>query len=92
MKGLRFSVPLVRLVVPLDRIQSPRAASAKDVAQEVHSHNTPIGTQILLWIIRIETPLELLPPKTKPSPEPPTRSQQARMITKEKAIRKSSLP
>jgi len=67
MKGLRFTVPLVRLVVPLDRLQS-----------QPSTDNSPsLPLRMLLPIIRIETPLVALLPKSKASLKaPPSRSEQ----------------
>ena len=62
MKGLRFTVPLVRFVIPLDSLQSQPLAM-----------HIPAGLplQMLLRIIRIEKPLEALLPKPKASLEVP---------------------
>ena len=62
MKGLRFSVPLVRFVIPLDSLQSRPLAM-----------HLPAGLplQMLLRIIRIERPLENFLPRPKASPEIP---------------------
>src|SRR5882724_8868916 len=61
MKGLRFTVPLVRLVVPLNRLQSKPAM-----------HNSQIvPSHTMLRIVRIEKPLEALLPKPKASLEVP---------------------
>ena len=62
MKGLRFTVPLVRFVIPLDSLQSQPFAMHYPAA---------LPLQKLLRIIRIEKPLETLLPKPKASPEVP---------------------
>ena len=62
MKGLRFTVPLVRFVIPLDSLQSQRVAM----------HNpASLPRQTLLRIIRIEKPLETFLPKPKASLDDP---------------------
>jgi hypothetical protein len=57
MKGLRFTVPLVRLVVPLDSLQS----------QPSTDNFQTLPLKMSLQIIRIEKPLETLLPKPKAS-------------------------
>jgi hypothetical protein len=60
MKGLRFRVPLVRFVIPLDSLKS----------QPLVMHNSAsLRPQTVLRIIRIEKPLEALLPKPKASAE-----------------------
>jgi len=66
MKGLRFTVPLVRFVVSLDSLQSQPLVIQKP---------TSLPRQTLLRIFRIEKPLEALLPNPKPSVVvPPTRT------------------
>jgi hypothetical protein len=78
-KILRFSVPLLRFVIPIDRLEAGKPAKAKRVRQQTPlMHKSPsIPMQTLLRLIRIETPLEtLLPNKPKPSPTvPPSRTE-----------------
>jgi hypothetical protein len=58
MKGLRFTLPIIRLVVPL--------AGGKLCASSVDK-SPSLRPQTLLRLIRIETPLEdLLPAKASP--------------------------
>jgi hypothetical protein len=72
MKGLRFTVPLLRIVVPLDHLQSHPAANAKGNNHSAPMHNpTILRPQMLLRIIRIETPLVAVLPKPKVSLEAP---------------------
>jgi hypothetical protein len=67
MKGLRFTVPLVRFVVSLDNLQSQPLVIQKPAS---------FPRQTLLRIFRIEKPLEALLPKPKPSVAvPPSRNQ-----------------
>jgi len=66
---LRFTVPLLRFVIPIDRLQAAKPANAKGRAQTIlmqEPSNIPLQT--LLRLVRIETPLEdILPSKPKPS-------------------------
>jgi hypothetical protein len=77
MKILRFTVPLLRFVIPIDRLQPGKAVQVKGPRQTAPIHKFPsISPQTLLRLVRIETPLEtLLPNKPKPSPTaPPSRT------------------
>jgi len=61
MKGLRFTVPLLRFVIPLDSLQPRKSGNAKGRDQTAHLQKSPIvPPQTLLRLIRIETPLESL--------------------------------
>jgi hypothetical protein len=64
MRGLRFTVPLVRCVIPLDSLQSQPLAMHNPASLPPHT---------LLRIIRIEKPLEAVLPKPMPSLEVPPR-------------------
>src|SRR5438309_1040225 len=69
MKGLGFTVPLLRLVIPLDSLQRVKSANAKGHSQSALIRRSPsLRPQTLLRLVRIETPLEaLLPTKPKAS-------------------------
>jgi hypothetical protein len=69
-KILRFTVPLLRFVIPIDRLQPGKSVHPKGPRQTAPTQKSPsIPPQTLLRLIRIETPLEtLLPNKPKPSP------------------------
>jgi hypothetical protein len=86
MKGLRFTVPLVRFVIPLDSLQSQRVAM----------HNpASVPRQTLLRIIRIEKLLETFLPKPKASlevPPPCTERIPSTKALKKKEIRPANLP
>jgi hypothetical protein len=59
LEGLRFTLPIIRLVLPLDG--EKLCASSVD-------NSSSLRPQTLLRLIRIETPLEdLLPAKASPS-------------------------
>jgi hypothetical protein len=63
MKGMRFTVPLCRFVIPLDSLQ-PAKVDVKRRGQTAPIQKSPsIRPKMLLRIIRIETKLETLLPK-----------------------------
>jgi len=71
-KHLRFTVPLLRFVIPIDRLQAAKPANAKGRAQTIlMQKSSNISLQTLLRLVRIETPLEdILPNKLKASLAP----------------------
>ena len=93
MKSLRFTVPLLRFVIPIDRLQAAKPANVKGRGQTTlmqKSSNTPLQT--LLRLIRIETPLEdLLSNKSKVSHvAPPPKSDETSLnnVRKKKTTRR----
>jgi hypothetical protein len=68
-KRLRFTVPLLRFIIPIDRLQAAKAANAKGRdATNLMQQFSNIPLQTLVRLTRIETPLfDLVPNKPKAS-------------------------
>jgi hypothetical protein len=69
----RFSVPLLRFIIPIDCLQATKAANAKgrDPTNLLQQFSN-IPLQTLVRLTRIETPLfDLVPNKPKASPTTP---------------------
>jgi hypothetical protein len=70
MKSFLFTVPLLRLVIPLDSLQTSRSADAKRRRETPPIQKSAACPRILLRLIRIVTPLEaVLQNKQKASPK-----------------------
>ena len=95
MKGLRFTVPLLRLVIPLDSLQTSKSADAKRRGETALIQTFPSSRPTMLFrLVRIETPLEALLPKaslTAPAqPSPDQRLLQPAPNKKRNRTRKAS--
>jgi hypothetical protein len=74
MKALLFTVPLLRLVIPLDSLKPSKPADAKrqDQAASIQKKSTRSRPRTLLRLVRIVTPLEtVIPNKPKASLKAP---------------------
>jgi hypothetical protein len=74
MKGMRFTVPLCRFVIPLNSLQPAKSDQGRGQTAPIQK-SPSIHPKMLLRIIRIETKLESLlpkkPQKTPKAPAPP---------------------
>ena len=93
MKVFLFTVPLLRLVIPLDSLKPSKSADAKrqDQAAPLQKKSTRSRPRTLLRLVRIVTPLEaVLPNKPKASLKAPLPQQAPK--TKTSRTRKVSRP
>jgi hypothetical protein len=92
-KRLRFTVPLLRFIIPIDCLQAAKAANAKGRDEtKLMQQFSNIPLQTLVRLTRIETPLvDLVPkkPKAPPTTPPSPAAETPRARSRQKTSRAS---